>query len=109
MHDYLEKVVAILSKTFGKALSLSDIDLAFFLGVIVASFLWFIATYIESLLDERKRKKFFRIERELFGIQETDETGEQERKPEIDASRRQLFWDDPPDKGTTREKGHTLE
>ncbi|HBX42673.1 MAG TPA: hypothetical protein DEH27_02165 [Deltaproteobacteria bacterium] len=109
MHDYLEKVVAILREMFGKALSLSDIDLAFFLGVIMASFLWFIASYIESLLDERKRNKFFQIERELFGIQETDETGEQGGKPEIDASRQQLFWDDPPEKGTTKEKGHELE
>jgi len=108
MHDYLEKVVAILGGMFGKAMSLSDIDLAFYLGVIMASVLWVIASYIEFLLDERKRRKFFHIERELFGIQEADGTGEQERKPEIDESPQRSFWDDPPKKNTTKEKGDNL-
>jgi hypothetical protein len=94
-------VVAALGAIFRKALSLSDIELAFFLGVLMGGSLWYVASYVASLLEERRRKKFFQIERELMGIQETEGTGEQIGKTGIDASRRQFFWDDPPEKRAT--------
>ncbi|HBX43428.1 MAG TPA: hypothetical protein DEH27_06390 [Deltaproteobacteria bacterium] len=103
MHDYLEKVVAVLGEMLGKVRSLNDIGLAFFLGIIMGGSLWYIASYIVYLRRERRKKKLLqltRIGRELFGIQETDETGGQEGKPEIDAFRRRFPFDDLPKKRT---------
>lgn len=104
MHDYLEKAVAFFGGIIRKALSLSDIELAFFLGVFLGGSLWYIASYIASLLEERKRKKFFRIEKELFGIQKNDGTVYQGGKPEMDSSRRKSFWDDPPKRTTVEDR-----
>ncbi len=114
MHDLLEKAVAFLGWMFGESLSLENIDLAFIIGLFVGSILWFIASCIESILEKRKRKKFFRIERELYGIQENDEAGEEtselqafhRRFPRVDTPKKKLTldWDTDDSKNEKNEE-----
>ena len=99
MHDLLEKAVAFLGRMFGESLSLGNIDLAFILGIFVGSILWFIASCIESILEKRRRKKFLRIERELYGIQGNDQAGEE--NPELQAFHRRFPGVDTPKKKLT--------
>ena len=103
MHDYLEKVAATLGAVRRKVLSSSDFELALFLGVVIVISLAFIALYISWLRDKRKKKRHFLLERELYRVQETDDTGNREIKTVIDAFRIRFPLDDPPEKRTTVE------
>jgi len=98
MHDILEKIVAIVGAGYGKALSLSDREIAFFLGVVIGGSLWYIASYIAYLREERKRKRQYLYETALYGEQETGDTGAHDGETGNDASLLRLFPDDPPDK-----------
>jgi|GEM_PF-6069177 hypothetical protein len=74
MHDVLEKIVAIVGEGCRKALSLGDLELAFFLGVVIGGSLWCIASYIACLREERKRKRQYLYETVRYGDQETEDT-----------------------------------
>ncbi len=90
MHDYLEKAVAAIGAVTRKVLSLSDIELAFLLGVIIGGSLWSIASYIAYLREERKRKRYFLHEESLYGNQGLNDTGIQEGLTGNDALRQRL-------------------
>lgn len=103
MHNYLEEVVAIIEAVRRTVLSLSDFELAFFLGIVIVASLAFIASCISWLRKKRKKKRHLLLERELYRIQGTDEKGDREIKTVIDAFRSRFPLDDPPEKRTTIE------
>jgi hypothetical protein len=103
MHNYLEKVAAILEAVRRTVLPLSDFELALFLGIVIVASLAFIASCISWLRNKRKKKRHFLLERELYRIQETDDTGNREIKTVIDAFRIRFPLDDHPEKRTTVE------
>ena len=103
MHDYIEKVAATMGAVSRKVLFQSDFELALFLVVVIVISLGFIALFISWLRDKRKKKRHFLLERGLYRVQETDDTGNRERKTVIDAFRIRFPLDDPPEKRTTVE------
>ena len=103
MHDYLEKAAEIWGAVRRQVLSSSDFELALFLGVFIVISLAFIVLCISWLRDMRKKKRHSLLERELYRVQETDDTGYRERKTVIDAFRIRFPKDDHPEKRTTVE------
>jgi hypothetical protein len=103
MHDYLEKVAATVGAVRRKVLSSSDFELLLFLGVVIVVSIAFIALCISWLRDKRKKERQFLLERELYRVQETDDTDNRERKTVIDAFRIRFPLDDPPEKRSTVE------
>lgn len=103
MHDYLERLAAIIEAVRRTVLSLSDFELALFLGVVIVASLAFITLFISWLQNKRKKKRHILLERELYRVQETDGRGNRERKTIIDAFRIRFPLDDPPEKRTTME------
>ena len=102
MHNYLEKVAAILGAVRRTVLSINDFELALFLGIVIVASLVFIAS-CTSWLRSKRKKKHFLLERELYRVQETDDTGNREIKTVIDAFRIRFPLDGPPEKRTTFE------
>jgi len=98
MHAYLEKMVAALGTVCRKVLPLSDFELALFLGIVLGASLAFIAACVSWLQGKRKKKRRFLLERELYRVQETDDTSNTGRKTVIDAFRIRFPFDDPPEK-----------
>ena len=103
MHVYLEKAAEIWGAVRMQVLSSSDFELALFLGVFIVISLAFIVLCISWLRDMRKKKRHSLLERELYRVQETDDTGYRERKTVIDAFRIRFPINDPPEKRTTVE------
>lgn len=97
MHDVLEKMLAIVGEGFRKVLSLSDLELAFFLGIVIGGSLWCVASYIAYLREERKRKRHYLYESVLYGDQETEDTGPHDGETGNDAFRLRLTSEDSPD------------
>ncbi len=98
MQDYLEKAVAAIGAVTRKVLSLSDLELAFILGVFLGGSLWSIASYVAYLLEERKRKRLFLHETSLYGNQGSNVTGGREGQTENDALRQWHSSHDSPEK-----------
>jgi hypothetical protein len=103
MHNYLEKVTEILGALRRTVMSLRDFDLALFLGIVMVVSFAFIALCIRRLRNKRKKKRHLLLERELYRVQEIDDTGNREIKTVIDAFRIRFPLDDPPEKRTTVE------
>ena len=103
MHAYLEKVAATLEAVHRAVLSLSDFELMVFLGGVILASLASIAICISWVRDKLKKKRHSLLERELYRVQETDDTGNRERKTVIDAFRIRFPINDPQEKRTTVE------
>ena len=84
-------------------LSLSDFERALFLGVVIVTSLAIAALCISWVRDNLKKKRHFLLERELFRVQETDDTGNRERKTVIDVFRTRFPSDASPEKRTIGE------
>ena len=98
MHDYLERLAAIIEAVRRTVLSLSDFELALFLGVIIVASLAFITLFISWLQNKRKKKRHILLERELYRVPETDGMRKGERRTVIDAFRIRFPLDGPPEK-----------
>ena len=99
MQEYLEKAIVLLGELVGRVLTLSKVELAFFLGVVIGGALWGLASYIAYLREERKRKRLFLYEENLYGSHRTDGPSGQGGETEEDPIRRWLASLDSPEEG----------
>ena len=101
MHVHLEKMATIWETLLKTVMSLSDFEFILLLGVVIVAFLAIIALCIHWLRDNRKKKRTFLLEQEIYRVQETDDTGKREKKTVIDAFRTRFPLDDLPLKKMT--------
>jgi len=101
MHDYLEKVVEVLGTMHGTVLSLSDILMVLFIGLVILA-LALITIDVVWLRNKReKKRKRTLLMTELFRVQEIDDVRKGEIKTVIDAFRIRFPLDDSPAKKKT--------